>query len=318
MSQDITDRRRAEVGLRESEERLRLALEASGNGMFDYDLESNRMVWSPGHEALWGYSESEFDGTIESFTRRVHPEDLESLIRAMERSIEAQRPFDNEFRIVWPDGSIRWIRGQGRYTFDSQGRPQRMGGIVKEITDRKQTEMALLRMNEELEARVAERTSDLAGAKEEADRANKAKSEFLSRMSHELRTPLNAVLGYAQLLDLQFEDPKIREATRSILKGGEHLLQLINEVLDLSRIESGIFAISIEPVSVEGAIDDAIGMVQPLAERAGIQITVDKSEGMDLHLQADRQRLVQVLVNLLGNGIKYNRLDGHVMVRAGG
>jgi CheY-like chemotaxis protein len=121
-------------------------------------------------------------------------------------------------------------------------------------------------------------------------------------------------MGYAQLLDMQYDDPNIAEATRSILKGGQHLLQLVNEVLDLSRIESGIFAISLEPVSVEEVLGDAIGMVQPLADRDGIRLVIDWAGCKNLYLEADRQRLVQVLVNLLGNGIKYNRPNGRVTV----
>lgn len=314
MAQDITERKRTETALIESEERLRLALDAAGNGMFDWEIDTNRLVWSSGHEKLWGYGPGEFDGKMETFTGRVHQEDLKGFNLVMQRSLESCEPFIHEFRIAWPDESIHWINIQGQTTFDPEGRPLRMRGLVKEITDRKVAEIGLLRLNEELEARVARRTFDLNLAKEEADRANKSKSEFLSRMSHELRTPLNAVMGYAQLLDMQYDDPNIAEATRSILKGGQHLLQLVNEVLDLSRIESGIFAISLEPVSVEEVLGDAIGMVQPLADRDGIRLVIDWAGCKNLYLEADRQRLVQVLVNLLGNGIKYNRPNGRVTV----
>lgn len=156
---------------------------------------------------------------------------------------------------------------------------------------------------------------ELKKAKEEAEQANRAKSEFLSRMSHELRTPLNAVLGYAQLLDLTFDDPKVKKATSSILRGGKHLLNMIDEILDFSRIESGNLAFSIEPVAMAGCLNQAINLIQPIADNLGITIHLDPNLCEKMHVLADRQRLTQVFVNLLSNATKYNRPNGHIYIR---
>ncbi|MEK7738061.1 MAG: PAS domain S-box protein, partial [Pseudomonadota bacterium] len=146
------------------------------------------------------------------------------------------------------------------------GEPHRFVAIVRDITERKQAEDAMQRLNEELEVRVQQRTEQLLEAKVEAERANLAKSEFLSRMSHELRTPLNAILGFAQLLALKMKESEESDNVREILHAGQHLLDLINEVLDLARIESGKFSISKEPVRLMPLIEDCLKLIRPQAE----------------------------------------------------
>ncbi|MDE2594052.1 MAG: response regulator [Burkholderiales bacterium] len=185
--------------------------------------------------------------------------------------------------------------------------------ISRDITERKQAEEGLLQLNDDLERRVAHRTAELLAAKNEAERANQSKSEFLSRMSHELRTPLNAVLGFGQLLELSVRDPLLVGHVRQILHGGKHLLDLINEVLDLARVESGQMTVSLEPVSVDELILECRDLVRPQAEAQGVLLRVVRC---DPHWQvmADRIRLKQVLLNLLSNAIKYNHPGGEVNV----
>ena len=151
-------------------------------------------------------------------------------------------------------------------------------------------------------------------AREAAEAANQSKSEFLSRMSHELRTPLNAVLGFAQLLEAEDLSADDHESVRQIIKGGRHLLDLINEVLDITRIESGTFQLSPEPVLAGEVLADTIQLTRPLAVQAGIQLVTGSSGGCDAHVLADRQRLKQILLNLVSNAIKYNRAGGTVAV----
>ena len=227
------------------------------------------------------------------FLDLVHPDDRKATLAEVERQVVEGEPvlqFENRFQ--HKDGTWRLLSWKSV--------PQK-GGLMyaaaRDITEQKQMELAL------------------RNSKDGAEQANLAKSEFLSRMSHELRTPLNSVLGYAQLLDLQYEDPKIKEATASIMKGGKHLLQMINEVLDLSRIETGSLAVSVEPVAVSQVLHQAIGLLQPIADGAGIQLGIEGDVCEGMQVQADRQRLLQVFVNLLGNAIKYNRAGGKVWVR---
>ena len=177
---------------------------------------------------------------------------------------------------------------------DEEGVPRFLLGISEDITERKEAEQ------------------QLREAKEEAERANRAKDEFLSRMSHELRTPLNAVLGFAQVLQMGSLDTDESESVKQILRGGRHLLALIDEVLDISRISTGQLSISQEPVSVAAAIKEAVELVRPIAAERGIEFREEAVNGS--HVLADRQRLKQVLLNLLSNGVKYNRPGGIVSI----
>jgi signal transduction histidine kinase/ActR/RegA family two-component response regulator len=163
--------------------------------------------------------------------------------------------------------------------------------------------------------RIVGNAATQRAARAEAEHANRAKSEFLSRMSHELRTPLNAVIGFAQLLELDDLEGDQREGVEQILKAGRHLLELINEVLDISRIESGTISMSVEPVHVGSVLADALSLIRPLADAAGVRLAADPEDLAETYALADRQRLKQVLINLLSNAVKYNRSGGQVSVR---
>jgi signal transduction histidine kinase/ActR/RegA family two-component response regulator len=164
-------------------------------------------------------------------------------------------------------------------------------------------------------ALIAENSARLQEAKEHSERSDRAKSEFLSRMSHELRTPMNSILGFAQVLQMGGGLPaRALECVDHILKGGRHLLRLIDEVLDIARIESGRLPLSVEPVLVSEAISQTLEMVRPIAESRGIQLSSDTSRQCQQHVMADRQRLHQVLLNLLSNAIKYNQPNGSVHI----
>ncbi len=191
-------------------------------------------------------------------------------------------------------------------------------GTVRDISDRKRAEVELNKYSVGLEAMVAERTDGMKAAVEEAEKSNRAKSEFLSQMSHELRTPMNAILGFAQMLEMDFDgfDETQRENVNEILTAGRHLLGLINEVLDLARIESGKLEISMEEVLLSDVLGQSMTMVTSQADMRNITlINVLSEEGYAVH--ADYTRLKQVIINLLTNAVKYNRDDGAILLDGG-
>ena len=187
-----------------------------------------------------------------------------------------------------------------------------MFGICHDVTEQRRLHDELQRHAAELEQRVAERTRDLRDAMEAAEGANRAKSEFLTGISHELRTPMNAILGFAQLLELDELDGEQGDNVRQILRAGRLLLELITELLDIARIEAGELALSLEAVSVEDLLVEAVDLTRPLAEQLGVSMSMN--DGAGGYVLADRQRALQVLLNLLANAVKYNERGGSVEV----
>ena len=229
--------------------------------------------------------------------RRIHPDDAAAFAAAMERLARGDRPDPRAAR--GPPAVRRRRVPLGLDDARARGRRRGRGrvlGYILDVDDR----------------RAAERAQ--REAQEAAEAANRSKSQFLSRMSHELRTPLNAVLGFGQLLEMGSLDAAQRDSVEHILKGGRHLLDLINEVLDISRIEAGELSLSPEPVLAAEVIRESVDLIRPLAEQRGLQLAVAGSGGCDRYLFADRQRLKQVLLNLLANAVKYNRAGGAVAV----
>jgi PAS domain S-box-containing protein len=223
-----------------------------------------------------------------------------------------QSQYEPLLRVERADGSHGWTQIRSEPVTGPDGRPEFVVSTLTDLTRHVETEDALRVANQTLEQRVDERTQQLTQAKEAAEQANRAKSEFLSHMSHELRTPLNAILGFAQLMALQ-QDLSADDQARlqQIQAAGWHLLSLIDEILDLARIEAGRMAVSLEPVALAPLAAQALQMAQPLALRHGVELApVPADDGCTV--QADRQRLLQVLGNLLSNGLKYNQLQGRV------
>jgi signal transduction histidine kinase/CheY-like chemotaxis protein len=221
---------------------------------------------------------------------------------------DIQRPADQGggFEVRWwspVNAPVLGERGELRYIV------HRVEDVTEFVRNRESSD----ERSAALEAEILERANELQTTNQALREANATKSQFLSRVSHELRTPLNAVLGFAQLLDLDDLDPQQRDAVHHILRGGRHLLALINEVLDISRIEAGELTLSREPVLVAKAIDEATELMQALADDQGITLVVDPPDA-DAWVLADQQRLRQILLNLLSNAIKYNRPAGTVRV----
>ena len=273
---------------------------------------------SPHIETMLGYTAREWIDDPILWYQRLHPDDKQRWNEEFSRTVSWAEPFKADYRFLAKDGRVVWIHGEARVVRDAQDRPSFVQGIGYDITELKEAEEVLRRSREELETLVDARTAELElankslhSAKDEADRANRAKSEFLSRMSHELRTPLNAILGFGQLLAADVTEPDDVESIEQVLRAGRHLLGLINEVLDIASIEAGRMQVTLEPVSIGSVIRETVELVKPLAAARKIQIEFTTGEA---YLLADRQRLKQVLLNLLSNAIKYNCEAGRVRV----
>lgn len=249
---------------------------------------------SPRIESMLGFSPEEWLANPALWYDQMVPEDREGAMTDEALSREMGTPLRSEYRLRTHDGRVVWVRDEAVVVHDGAGRPSFFHGILADITPEKEAE------------KVAERA-------EVAEQANRAKDEFLSRMSHELRTPLNAILGFGQLLQTSPLAPADAESVEQILKGGRHLLDLINEVLDIARIESRTLSLSIEPVSVHEVIREAVDLVLPLAAKRGIAVHASGSDPASFVL-ADRQRLKQAMLNLLANAVKYNHEGGSATV----
>jgi PAS domain S-box-containing protein len=245
----------------------------------------------------------------------VHPEDRELAMEHMAAAI-AGKPGVREVRFLAHDGGVRWMEVKGRAVFDADGNLAGLSGVLHDVTLRKAAEARAQAAREEAErARdEAELARDEAEkARDLAERASRAKSEFLSRMSHELRTPLNAILGFSQLLEFAELTGEDADNLSMINRAGRHLLSLINDTLDVSRIESGRLSMSLEPVPVSDVAQESLDLIRPDAANRRLTLRI-RGEGVAPHVVADRQRLKQVLVNLLSNAVKYNRVGGEVRV----
>ena len=221
--------------------------------------------------------------------------------KTVAQAVEQRRPFELDYRILHRDGEVRWVREYAQVVFDSNGQPAYLDGIIFDITDRKAFEAAL------------------SLAKEQAESASRAKSEFLAVMSHELRTPLNAIIGFSEIVLRETFGPiankRYRDYVDDIRSSGAHLLELINDILDLSKAEAGQIELVEEVVEVEPLVHACIAMLSPRAQQAGVEVITEVADDLP-NLLADERKLRQSLLNLVTNGIKFTPPEGQVRVSA--
>lgn len=312
IARDITERKRLEAGLKEGFEVYQAAINTPALGFWMADPQGGRILEvNDAYVGQSGYSREELlRMAISDLDALERPEETASRIEAIMQAGYAR--FQTQHRrkdgTFWPVEVI---------TSFSKTQGGRFFVFLEDITERKRAEEALNRVNEELEARVGLRTAELSAAKDEAERASKAKSEFLSTMSHELRTPLNAILGYSQLMQLQPDtSASQRENLGEVLKAGRHLLDLINQVLDLAKVESGHVDLAIENVACRALLEDCLRLIEPTAQVRSIELQLlPDALPEKLFVRADLMRLRQVLLNLVSNAVKYNRDGGQVLIR---
>ncbi|MEY4429878.1 MAG: hypothetical protein RLZZ182_2567, partial [Pseudomonadota bacterium] len=302
---DVTDRQRAAERLRLSEERWKFALEGAGDGVWDWDLTSDRTYFSPRCMALLGEPEREFRDNPGILRKCLHPDDLPQLDAAFDEYRQrGHGVLQAECRLKpAPGRDETWLLVRGKVMArGADGKASRLVGTLSDITQLKQAERALR-------------------DKQAAEQASRAKSEFLSRMSHELRTPLNAVKGFAHLLTQMAVQGRLKDDTGTahahaerIVHSSESLEELVNEVLDLQHIESGTVTLRPDWVGVQPLLDHVAQMLQPLADRYQVTVQVEPTTLKAVH--TDGTRLRQILTNLASNAIKYNRPLGRVVLRA--
>jgi PAS domain S-box-containing protein len=294
ISTDITEINRVYEVLRESEERLSLALRSAEAGTWSWDIPSDSMVWDEHIHHLFGLRSKSFPGTYEAFLNLIHPEDHKKVVEQITRALEESSEYEAEFRIIRPDESMHYISAKGKIFRDEMDSPIRMAGVCWDITQRKFAEEELRNSKD-----IAE---NLAIKAEEASRA---KSAFLAAMSHEIRTPLNGVIGMTGLLLDTKLSVEQRDYIEAVRVSGEALLSVINDILDFSKIESGRMELENRDFDTYSLVDDAIEMVSAQVHRKGIAIGAYIEPGVPDWLNGDPGRVRQVLSNLLSNAAKF-------------
>jgi PAS domain S-box-containing protein len=292
---DVTDRVRAERAANEAVERYQAIFTGVPSGIFRSApngeiLEANRML-----AEIFGYA------SVDELKREVPHVgavylDRQDRLRFIESVVTDGSVQNFETKIRRRTGEVIDVSINASVVRDRDGNVLGFEGTLVDVTDQ----------------RSAEENARRAWA--EADRANQAKSVFLSRMSHELRTPLNSIIGFAQLIELRQPEPEVADSVHHISKAGRHLLELINEILDIAKVEAGRIGLSIEPVRLGEVVHETIALIRPLAAARSISIGYEGDQGFDTYVRADRQRLKQVMLNLLSNAVKYNLEGGSVVI----
>ena len=293
IAHDVTDIRRAQVQIAESERRLSYVLQATGEGVWDWKLSDGSLMHNQRWYDLLGYSSEDLSGTVADFEMLLLPEEREEVLTQVGKCLEGQGPYRHEHRMRCRDGSVVWVLDRGDVVErDDQGRPLRMVGSFADISDRKRAEQAIV------EARI------------QAETANRAKGEFLANMSHEIRTPMNGVIGMTSLLletDLSDEQ---RDYAETIRESADALLNLINEVLDFSKIEAGKLTIHARQFRLGDLLESCIDLMGVAARRKGLVLEHAVAAEVPQELVGDRDRVKQVLLNLLNNAIKFTHQGG--------
>ncbi|WP_422018202.1 PAS domain S-box protein [Roseateles sp.] len=305
-ARDLSHQCQIETALRQSEARLRFALESASLGDWELALDSGRLHRSRRFDQCFGLAAATpLDWGREQLLDAVHAEDRDAVRQALDALADGKVAWHAEFRVVWPDASLHWLRMDARVARDDHG-PACVVGIVAEVTAMRTAEQA------------RQQAIWLEAENRRAQESSRLKSQFLANMSHELRTPLNAVIGFADLLAMGAiapQSPRYAAALQHIGGSGRHLLQMINDVLDLSKIEAGKLTFRPETLNLPALVDELLATVAVLAEQRGLRLVSSIApELREVHL--DAARLKQVLLNYLSNAIKFTEPGGRVEVRA--
>jgi len=297
--QDVTAIKKHESALHSGQTQLDEAQAIGHMGHWRWEVGADGIEWSDEIYRIFGVTRDDFHPTLDGVNAMLHKRDIGRLMQAFQRAIIEQNNYDMDFRVCQPDGTVRYVRCEGRCEKDEQGEVVALFGIMQDITERTLHE------------------HDLREAKEAAERAYAAKSQFLANMSHELRTPLNAIIGFSEMMQRQLLGPigteKYLDYINGIRESGEHLLDLISDILDMSKIEAGKYELDLEEINIAKVIRLAVHMMEGRALDARVKISIDKT-AEELSIIADRRAVMQILLNLLSNSVKFTKPNGTVGV----
>ncbi len=293
LSDEQEERRRSEERFRQSEERFDLAVQGSEDGIWDWDLLTGDVYYSPRWKSMLGYAPEEVAGRIESWQTLVHPSDLPAAADRLQKYLAAEIPhFGIEVRMRHKDGSWRWIYSRGMAIRTPDGTPTRLAGSHTDITERKASE------------------DELRAARVAAESANRAKGEFLANVSHEIRTPMNGILGMADLALNAETSPRQRERLRIVRESAQGLLTILNDLLDFSKIEAGKLRLDPIGFDLHAEVSKTVRSFAARAYQKGLELACRIAPGVPEQIIGDPNRLRQILVNLVGNAVKFTERGG--------
>jgi PAS domain S-box-containing protein len=296
VARDFTEQRKAEASLRDTTERLRLALEAGNMGSWEWNSRSNSVIWSSSLETIYGLAPGNFPGTLEAALSYIDPSDRQMVQSALKESIDDGSDLLIEYRIKRDDGSRRWIEARGRKIEQSDGDDVRLVGVCADITDRRNTEDSLRLIAAELS---------------EADRR---KNEFLAMLAHELRNPLAPIRNALQIMKLSGEGGvRLHSAANMMERQVGQLVRLVDDLLDVSRISRGKIELRLDRVDLAGILEQSIEAARPSCETGDVALNLYMPDE-PVYLRGDAARLTQLIGNLLNNGCKFTERGGRIDV----
>ncbi|MDM8527562.1 PAS domain S-box protein [Anaerolineales bacterium HSG24] len=285
---DVTELTRVKDALKQTNKILLIAEKTAKAGSWKWELKTNRVIWSENLCLLHGIEPEDFDSTIEAVIQFIHPDDCDSVTDKIQTMLSEKRGMPFEYRILTANKELKFVEGTNQLIFDREGNITELIGMIHDITEHKRAQ------------------EELKKAKEKADSANQAKSTFLANMSHELRTPLNGILGYAQILKRDPITPSQHQHSLDVVEqSGYHLLALINDVLDLAKIESGKIELYVTDFNLPSLLNGVSEIIKIRAEHKDISFFLEFADNLPHMVHGDERRLRQVLLNLLGNAVKF-------------